>query len=93
MGRPLKPAGRKARSHLATMDVDLGIAGQKGRRLFRLLADAMVVTDPIKWNAIMRELQILMVEIAGHISDARLEGREVVEIYDAWARLNNGDEP
>ena len=93
MGRPLKPDGTKARGHLATMDVDMGMAGQKGRRLFRLLADAMVVTDPIKWNAIMRDLQILMVDIAGHISDARVEGREVVEILDEWARLNNGEGP
>ena len=93
MGRPLQPAGRKARDHLATMDVDMATAAQKVRRLIRMSTDALVVSDPVKWNAIMRELQILMIEIAGHVEDARLERREVVEIYDAWARLNNGDGP
>ena len=93
MGRPLKPDGTKARGHLATMDMDLAMAGRKALRQLRIAGEANVVTDPVQWNEYVRQFVILTSEIVQHLNDARLEGREVVEILDEWARLNNGDGP
>ena len=93
MGRPLKPSGRKARDHLAIMDVDLALASRKALRQIRTASAGITITDPIEWPAIMRQHMTLMSEVIQHIEDARLERREVVSIIDKWAELNNGDAP
>ena len=93
MGRPLKPYGRKARDHLATMDVDLALAAKGPSQQMRMMSALLGMTDPVQRNAGVRELMMLTADIADHIEDARLEQRSVVEILDEWARLNNGDGP
>ena len=93
MGRPLKPTGRKARDQLAGMDVDLALAAKKQRQAGRIMYGNVNITDPVKRNERLSAALILMSEVVDLIDAAHLGQRNVVEIYDAYDRLNNGDGP